>query len=1257
MKAIKQTVILCLLLAFTHNVKAYDFSDDDWIYYNVIDENSLTCEVTYDDKESWLYEGEVTIPSTVSHAGKIYTVVAVGNNAFKNSTDLTGVTLPSTVTEIKDDAFYGCANLSEISIPTEVTLIGAQAFYNCQQLNEIVLPSGLLVLNNSVFEGCLSLSSITIPNTVTKIGDMAFYGCSSLDEINMSENIQSIGSEAFVGTAWDNKLSDGDLMYLGSVLLGYKGSIKPTGGLQIKSGTKIIASSAFENCDGITALRLPSSLRTIGDAAFMGCSGLSSLQITEGITTIKDNAFRNCTGITNISIPITLNYIGNDAFADCNNSRIVNINDVGAWCRIEFGNLQSIPMSNGLYLNNEQIIELTIPEGITEIHNFAFAHSNIIKAWLPEGVTRIGDMAFAYNNEMNEINIPASLLSIGDEAFGGVSYGYTTNINARLADIGAWCSIRHVGHEWERLRYCTPEGESIRDLVIPSYIRKIEEHSFHNQHFDSVDLGNCEILEEGAFCGAQIGSLILPPTIRSLGFSSLDNYNWNDKLYIEDWKAWSEIEFVNGGYNNPMNCSSEIYYQGKRLGIDIVDLVLPEGIKNISWDAFSRGFEKIKSLILPRSVESISRLSFPNITELIIPDNVKAIGSRCFEECQQLESLTLGASVESIGEAALPKSLKKLNITNLAKWSSANIHYTNMVDIRTAHKYINGIEVKDLVIPEGVKIVNKDVFRTWETIESVTFPASIREVNENAFLGCSNLKTIGFMANDSTINKSVHGSLFSIGSDDPNITEKHLISDVWSYWTIKESIPNIDHGNGADFNSTTLHIFEDTKDIYETYDIWGTWNTFGDTKYIKEAKSIEITPNNLSLEVGKTATLTAHVLPEDVYPIVRWTSDNPDIAYVESGTVLAKRSGTTKIYARSVDGSHVYSVCNVEVHGVPVEQLQISKTELNMQVGTKVQLNVTLFPDNATICDVIWRSNNEHVVTVENGEVFSHMPGCATIVVEATDGSYSSASCAVTVLGDYDLIAETKDGTSIANMINDGDDIEINDSYKQLSITKEIDASKITYSRVYKNDKWQPWFMPFDLLLTDDIIRDFSFAKFAGTYTNNGEFYITIVTLNKDDIVKGNTPYFIKAKKADSENAQLISQNDIRLLKTEQAGLRMFSAEKKIDVSGIYSRKVATDSDHDWYAYSGGSYMKINSGQALGAFRFYLTISDREDNPYKTQVPFSEVKILEIDNEANAIDSAQINSNMGAFYNLNGQRIQSPTKGLFIMNGKKFFIK
>ena len=88
------------------------------------------------------------------------------------------------VTEIEHSVFQG-TNLTSVTIPSSVISIGMDSFYYCQTLSSVTLADGLTSIGRSAFYGCTSLTSIIIPDSVTEIGSDAFRDCTSLSSVDL----------------------------------------------------------------------------------------------------------------------------------------------------------------------------------------------------------------------------------------------------------------------------------------------------------------------------------------------------------------------------------------------------------------------------------------------------------------------------------------------------------------------------------------------------------------------------------------------------------------------------------------------------------------------------------------------------------------------------------------------------------------------------------------------------------------------------------------------------------------------------------------------------------------------------------------------------------------------------------------------------------------------------------------------------------------------------------------------------------------
>jgi len=164
-------------------------------------------------------------------------------------------------------------------------------------------------------------------------------------------------------------------------------------------------------------------------------------------------------------------------------------------------------------------------------------------------------------------------------------------------------------------------------------------------------------------------------------------------------------------------------------------------------------------------------------------------------------------------------------------------------------------------------------------------------------------------------------------------------------------------------------------------------------------ESVTLNQSSLELVAGKEATLTATVKPESATDkTVTWTSDKPEIAAVEGGTVTAKAEGTATITVTTVDGGKT-ATCKVTVtpKTVPVSSIQVQGAA-SIYVGDTAKLTATITPDGASNKAVTWDSQNKDIATVDQqGNVKALKAGTATITATAQDGSGISGSFVVTV--------------------------------------------------------------------------------------------------------------------------------------------------------------------------------------------------------------------------------------------------------------------
>ncbi len=340
--------------------------------------------------------GEYTVPNGV---------VSIEEAAFLGNYDLTGITLPSSITFIGKSAFASC-DLSSITISEGLIAIEASAFSGCSGLTEITIPDGVTSIGETAFQYCSNLTKITIPDSVVFIGREAFECCNSL-EYNVYDNAKYLGNEAH------------PYIHLISAIDSSVESVS------VHEQTKQIHNSAFAECYGLTKITIPDGVTSIGDNAFYYCTNLTQITIPEGVTSIGNHTFSYCESLTEIILPDSLTSIGDYVFGGCYDLTEMVIPEgvlsIGDWTFFDCHSLTSIDL----------------PKGLTSIGDYAFYHCiNLTGIDVPEGVTSIGASAFEQCWEFSKLTLPNSLTSIGASAF-RASCLTEVSIPAGVTSIGA----------------------------------------------------------------------------------------------------------------------------------------------------------------------------------------------------------------------------------------------------------------------------------------------------------------------------------------------------------------------------------------------------------------------------------------------------------------------------------------------------------------------------------------------------------------------------------------------------------------------------------------------------------------------------------------------------------------------------------------------------------------------------------------------------------------------------------------------------
>ena len=459
---------LLFILAFLPMLASADAVEIDGIYYN-LDNKAKTAEVTSSPNQ---YEGDVTIPESVTCDDVVYSVASIGWAAFKSCSGLTAITIPNSVTSIADGAFYGCSGLTSITIPSSVTSIGEWAFSGCSGLTSVTIPNSVTSIGWAAFDSCSGLTSITIGNGVISIGDYAFQSCTSLTSITIPSSVTSIGRHPFFDCSdlksiavengnpvYDSrencnaiiKTSDNELI---------SGCMNST----IPNSVIKIGQAAFQNCKRLRSVRIPNSVVSVGQNAFLGCSGMTSITIPNSVTSIGEAAFRWCSGLTAITIPNSVTSIGEYVFYNCSGLTSVTIPN-----SVTFIGLCAFAYCSGL-------TSVTIPNSVTFIDNHAFQFcSGLTSITIGSGTITIGDQVFACCPELTDVycyaeSVPYTYADSYSNAFKDSPIEYAT-LHVPAGSVSAYKAAR----PWKNFKkiVALPSEDDYRPFVEEGKVWKV----------------------------------------------------------------------------------------------------------------------------------------------------------------------------------------------------------------------------------------------------------------------------------------------------------------------------------------------------------------------------------------------------------------------------------------------------------------------------------------------------------------------------------------------------------------------------------------------------------------------------------------------------------------------------------------------------------------------------------------------------------------------------------------------------------------
>ena len=318
--------------------------------------------------------------------------------------------------------------------------------------------------------------------------------------------------------------------------------------------------------------------------------------------------------------------------------------------------------------------------------------STINTVIINEGVTYIGASAFEHYENIQAINIPYSITSIGDGAFNWCESLTQVTLNSDAI----------VSTDYTQYSISNIFGYQVEEYIIGNRVTSIGHRAFYNydgihygkeNNLTSVTIGNSvtSIGSEAFYGCSNLVSASLPEGVTSIGDEAFKGCSSLSSINIpESVTSIEQMAFC--------ACSS------------LTSITIPEGVSIISLAVFMN-CSSLTSINIPKSATVIDSQAFSycnSLTSINIPNSVTYIGSEAFSDCSSLTSITIPEGVSIISQAVF------WNCSSLASIS----------------------------IPEGVTSIEPVAFSRCSSLTAINIPNSVTTIGSGAFEECESLTSV-----------------------------------------------------------------------------------------------------------------------------------------------------------------------------------------------------------------------------------------------------------------------------------------------------------------------------------------------------------------------------------------------------------------------------------------------------------------------------------------------------------------------------------
>lgn len=960
---------------------------------------------------------------------------------------------------------------------------------------------------------------------------------------------------------------------------------------------------------------------------------------------------------------------------------------------------------------------ITISDKVTQLHERQFYQCyNLRKLVLGNGITEIPEGLCAYGPKLKSVIIPRSVVKICNNAFSGCQIsditipntvmviekvafyqnGCFNNFSFEDSDTPLLLDIpigtvtftdsiknlyvgRDISYEGGSYQYIFP---SAINIVFGDKVTKVNKR-FSTGILESVVLGrNISTIDDYAFYGAKkLKSVDIPASVKNIGKGAFDGCtNLSSLVLHEGLETIEESAFISCDSLKEITIPASVqeignyafrHYSGmNRVTIENSDKTLTLGS---GWHEIT-----IMNLYLGRNV--ISESDFGNTYNVVVGDLVNEIPERMFS-VGKIETAILGKSVEKIGYYAFGNTKLKA------------IELPASLRIIADYAFYGCDSLKILKLNEGLDSIGDNAFRSCYSLQELTIPASVRTIGNQAFYDCSKVQSLTISDSKTPLNIEVlssgYGPLPSsciylyLGRD---LSKSDESSYGMSFYNVEELV----------FGEYVTRLYVDKSSDNN--------RMFHNSRSLKTVTAPWVIPfaiddNDFSSTAYQNATLLVKNGTQQTYANTNgWKNFFNIKAYAYNVTAETNEGGTLKL----------------------LEQMVVKDSPLATTVKTSTSFSVLITPHEGyelkslTINDIEHReeitNNTLYINNVENDIIIKAVFEKKTFPVTAfvakggyltIDGKNTEEGKTLTVTAKWEdsievTVTEDEDYLLDAIMVNDIDVTEqlvdgiltisnvreaknIVATFKQsvlkhlritdgerYEMTENFKTQKLTYKRNFSNTTdWDILLLPVSLNYEDwkdkmEIAHIYDVNIYDRNHDGQVDYTeIEAIALKEGSETQPNYPYFVRGKQ---EGEITISRGETEVARPEIYTLECANTIQTFTLTGCYDGLSAQELiDNKLYTMKNGvwTFADIDAID-LPYMRAYLSVVKKDIN-YGKAASAREIYIKIIDGEdvtgIKCVGGSETSINKPLFYNVSGVRTTNPTKGIYIMNGKKVVLK